>query len=69
MSQASKVLEAEIDELLKAPIKLEELEEQKKAIREKVIKEFKKRAMNSEQGHPDLIEKLERRMDEYFAEL
>jgi hypothetical protein len=38
VSQASKVLEGEIDELLKAPIKLEELEEQKRVIREKVMK-------------------------------
>ena len=33
------------------------------------MREFKKRAMNSEQGHPDLLEKLERRVDEYFIEL
>lgn len=24
--------------------------------------------MNSEQGHPDLLEKLQRRMEQYFAE-
>ena len=44
-----------MDELMKNPVKPEDLQMEKEKIREYVMREFKKRAMNADQGHPDLI--------------
>ena len=50
----------------KNPPKLEEIPLQKAKITEIIINEFNKRAMNSDKGHPDLMDKLLHRIQAEF---
>lgn len=38
-------------------------------LRQKVLSKFKKRSLGSEEGHPDLMDKLEKKIEENLNEL
>lgn len=53
--QATDFLEKEVKSILQAPINAENIEDLKSQIREKVLTRFKKRALGSQESHPDLL--------------
>jgi len=55
IKESSDFMEREIEELLKNPIKLNDIAEIKNQLREQVIAKFKKRSLGSEDSHPDLL--------------
>lgn len=46
-----------------------ELEEAKKELEQQVLMEFKRKSMGSEEGNPDLMERLQNKINENFKEL
>lgn len=41
----------------------------KNELKNKVMNKFKKRSLNSEESHPDLLEKLEKRFEEGVTDM
>lgn len=69
VKEATELLDAEIKEMLQKPIKHGDINAIKSELKEKIMAKFKKRSLNSEESHPDLMEKLEKRFEEGLNDL
>ena len=52
---ATNFLEASVDELLKEPIQMKQIDRLKDSLRDQVLQQFKKKSLGSQEGHPDLL--------------
>jgi hypothetical protein len=48
---------------------MKQLDKLKATLKEQVVTQFKKKSLGSEEGHPDLLEKLEKRIEESINDL
>ena len=48
---------------------MKQLDKLKATLKEQVVTQFKKKSLGSEEGHPNLLEKLEKRIEESINDL